>query len=470
MVAKAASCGPRTSRIGVVPSTASAERASVARLPVSPSIASLRTRRTRRADISLTGYCGSSKAHCRSPDCQIDFGHCDGLSSPEGPSTEKIRRPKIGTAPYGPNVIRSCAVPGTIALTFDDGPREYTEELLDLLERYNAKATFFITGNNGGKGPIDDFDMPWSTLIKRMRLEGHQIASHTWSHQDLSKISHDQRRDQLLKNEMALRNILGGFPTYMRPPYSSCLPESGCLDDLGKLGYHVVLYDLDTSDYAHDSPDAIQVSKDIFNKAVDPWKVTDKSWLVIAHDVHEQTVHNLTEHMLRRIRDRGYHAVTVGQCLNDPEEYWYRKDPHGPLHVDKDGKESRKKDNKGKPSAFKAITLDGTCGVNVTCVGSAFGPCCSSAGYCGNSTAHCGTGCQSDFGRCFWPGSDKLLPNGTTIGIPAKPKDTAAGWLPIDKDKDAAKRPVKSEAGSLVKTSASVTVLALLTSAAVLLS
>ncbi|KAK9600343.1 hypothetical protein V6000_007107 [Aspergillus fumigatus] len=203
--------------------------------------------------------------------------------------------------------------------------RTYTADLLDLLDRYDAKATFFISGINNSKGPIDHPDLPWASLIQRMQRTKHQIASHTWSHQDLSKVTPEQRRQQILKNEAAFRNVLGKIPTYMRPPYSSCLPETGCLDDMGTMGYHIILYDIDTKDYSHDSPSAIQVSKNTFDAALSPWKASEKSWLVIAHDVHEQTVHNLTEHMLRRMAEYGYKAVTVGECLEDPQEFWYRE-------------------------------------------------------------------------------------------------------------------------------------------------
>ncbi|KAH1549574.1 hypothetical protein KXV31_009795 [Aspergillus fumigatus] len=274
---------------------------------------------------STAGYCGTTQAHCRSPDCQLDFGHCDAHETPEGPPVEDIPRPHVGAVPYGPHVIRSCARSGTIALTYDDGPNRYTADLLDLLDRYDAKATFFISGINNSKGPIDHPDLPWASLIQRMQRTKHQIASHTWSHQDLSKVTPEQRRQQILKNEAAFRNVLGKIPTYMRPPYSSCLPETGCLDDMGTMGYHIILYDIDTKDYSHDSPSAIQVSKDTFDAALSPWKASEKSWLVIAHDVHEQTVHNLTEHMLRRMAEYGYKAVTVGECLEDPQEFWYRE-------------------------------------------------------------------------------------------------------------------------------------------------
>lgn len=341
---------------------------------------------------STAGYCGKTKSHCSSPDCQINFGHCDAHVTPDGPPTDTIPRPKLGNVPYGPHAVRSCLAPGTVALTFDDGPNKYTKDLLDLLDNYNAKVTFFITGNNNAKGPIDTPGMPWASLIERMHQSGHQIASHTWSHQDLSKISPEQRRIQMLWNEVALRNILGGFPTYMRPPYSSCTMDSGCLNDMGTLGYHVILYDIDTEDYSHDSPSAIQGSKDIFDKSLARGKPSDKSWLIIAHDVHEQTVHNLTEHMLKKLSSDGYKIVTVGECLGDPEENWYRTD---------DRFDNIVLQKASSPTSVKqTISHDGRCGASVTCKGSTFGPCCGKNNKCGNSPKYCGLGCQPNAGRC----------------------------------------------------------------------
>jgi peptidoglycan/xylan/chitin deacetylase (PgdA/CDA1 family) len=195
---------------------------------------------------------------------------------------------------------------------------------LDILDSFKAKATFFITGINSGKGEIDDFTLPWGRLIQRMHYSGHQIASHSWSHQDLSKITSSQRHDQMLKNEAALRNILGAIPTYMRPPYSSCTINSGCLDDMGELGYHVTYYNVDTDDYNNDHPEYIQRSKDIFDRALAMQDPPGRSFLVIAHDVHKQTVYNLTSYILEKTYASGFSAVTVGECLGDPKYNWYR--------------------------------------------------------------------------------------------------------------------------------------------------
>ncbi|KAJ5148113.1 Glycoside hydrolase/deacetylase beta/alpha-barrel [Penicillium atrosanguineum] len=345
---------------------------------------------------SASGYCGTSQLHCRSPDCLIDWGQCDADRTPEGPPTKDILRPSIGKVPYGPQEIRSCTVPGTVALTFDDGPTRYTGELLDLLDKYEAPATFFVTGVNNGKGQIDDPSLPWAPLIERMLLSGHQIASHTWSHEDLSKITPTQRRDQMEKNEAALRNIMGSFPTYMRPPFSKCHAGSGCREAMGDMGYHIILYDIDTDDRKNDSPDHIQLSKDLFDNALAKGNPATKSWLVIGHDAHEQTVHNLTEHMLKTIIRLGYRPVTVGDCLQDPRDNWYRIDNRWPGHKNKK-KPPRKGPQKGIP---QQVSVDGSCGSNYTCLGSHFGLCCSSVYLCGNTTLHCGVGCRKDSGYC----------------------------------------------------------------------
>ncbi|KAJ5918575.1 Glycoside hydrolase/deacetylase beta/alpha-barrel [Penicillium verhagenii] len=338
---------------------------------------------------SSSGFCGTTKAHCRSPDCKIDYGLCDAHKTPKGPPTSDILRPHIGVVQYGPQQIRSCAVPGTVALTFDDGPSRYTGDLLDLLDKYEAPATFFVTGINNGKGAIDDPELPWASLISRMLLGGHQVASHTWSHEDLSKVTVAQRVDQMVKNEAALRNIMGSFPTYMRPPYSSCEEGSGCREDLGRMGYHIVLYDVDTDDYKNDNPGLIQKSKDIFDAALSSGNPASHSWLIIAHDAHEQTVHNLTEHMLQTMARLGYRPATVGECLRDSREMWYRKDSRWPGH--------KKTSTKTKPPQ---ISIDGTCGKNYTCLGSSYGICCGHWNLCGNSSSHCGQGCQKDAGYC----------------------------------------------------------------------
>ncbi|KAM5474980.1 putative chitin deacetylase [Microsporum audouinii] len=352
---------------------------------------------------SSQGYCGKGPLYCAAPDCLFEYGSgCDVHKTPNGEDTSDVPRDKIGDVPYGEAAIYDCTVPNTIALTYDDGPHIYTRDLLDILDSFNAKATFFITGINSNKGPIDDPNYPWADLIRRMYNSGHQIASHTWSHQNLDQITASHRKQQLIKNEMAFRNIMGGFPTYMRPPYSSCSTASGCLGDMGDLGYHVTYFNLDTDDYNNDAPDMIQRSKDIFDSYITMGASDSRPLLEIGHDVHEQTVYNLTSHMLRRLEGTSYRVVTLGECLGDPPANWYRwtarPDEHSPNGKPPGGSK------KFKP--VKPPSPDGTCGTSFTCTGSNFGRCCSAAGFCGNRALHCGKGCQKIGGVCSEDPSD----------------------------------------------------------------
>lgn len=221
------------------------------------------------------------------------------------------------------NIINHCNVPGTVALTFDDGPSPHTSHVLDILDRHGAKATFFVNGDNFSRGRIDDHSTPWPETLQRMHQSGHQIGSHTWSHVDLTAVSSWTRQQEISDLEQAFVNLFGWYPVYVRPPYGSC--EHECQGDLAWMGYHVVTWDIDTKDYANDSPEAIYIAKETFSNALsmDP---SSNSYIALSHDVHVQTAYTLTEYMLDTLGSRGYRAVTVGECLGDPAENWYRSD------------------------------------------------------------------------------------------------------------------------------------------------
>jgi hypothetical protein len=90
-----------------------------------------------------------------------------------------------------------------------------------------------------------------------------------------------------------------------------------------RMGYHVVNFDVDPKDYLYQRPGEIQEAMDNFSGALNAgwW---GGSFLVLAHDSLPQTAEALVPHMLEEIRRRGYRAVTVGECLGDPRENWYR--------------------------------------------------------------------------------------------------------------------------------------------------
>ncbi|KAK2939597.1 Chitin-binding, type 1 [Fusarium oxysporum f. sp. vasinfectum] len=330
---------------------------------------------------SSAGWCGTGYLYCSAPSCQIEYGPgCDANVRPGGPDTTNVARPKVGSIPYGQAIYR-CNRNGDIALTYDDGPYTYTEDLLNLLQRYNAKATFYITGRNLGKGAINDPDTPWPGLIRRMVRDGHQIASHTWSHQRLTTLSRSKFWNQMIYNEIAFADILGYFPTYMRPPYSASNTTTDAW--LNELGYHITYFNLDTEGYLHDSPNMISTSKQIWDNTVEGRSPATNKWLHIEHDPVYQTVYNLTEYMLRSIRRNNFTAVTVGQCLQDPPSNWYRTVSSSPSPT-----------STSSSSPTFPATTNGRCGSRhggATCRGEPNGEtCCSQNGWCGGTSDHCG--------------------------------------------------------------------------------
>ncbi|KAH7162176.1 hypothetical protein B0J13DRAFT_490770 [Dactylonectria estremocensis] len=358
---------------------------------------------------SGSGYCGTSRDHCAGSSCQLDYSDsCDTFFGPGGTSTANIARPKVGNVPYG-NIITSCIEPRMMALTFDDGPYTYTSGILDILDEYNVKATFMIAGNNRGKGHVDDSSLDWPGVLRRMYAAGHHIASHTWTHRDLNDVNSTIQRTEMIYNEIALRNIFGWIPTYMRPPYLECSASSGCQALMNELGYHVINTDLDTKDWEYDSSALIQNAKDRFDAGVSA-NAASNSYIVLAHDSHEQTVTNLTAYMITTAQDRGYKLVTVGECLGDPIENWYRQDSTGGTPSTTTTATTRSNvsstNSKSSSSATSTsgviISPNQQCGgdTGYTCIKSGLGNCCSFYGYCGSSDVYCGTGCDADFGEC----------------------------------------------------------------------
>jgi hypothetical protein len=230
-----------------------------------------------------------------------------------------------------------------------------------------------------------------------MYNSGHQIGSHTWGHENLTSLSPSQFNDQIIYNEMALRNILGVIPTYFRPPYSEC--NDTCSALLNTLGYHITYFDLDTEDYLHDSTTLIQASKDIFSSTLSKSTSTTGDFLSIAHDIHYQTAYNLTTFMLDTIKAQGYRTVTVGECLGDDKANWYRDASDSSTSTSSTSTTST---STSSPTATSTLTVstDGSCGSGVTCQGSTFGNCCSQYSYCGSTSDYCSSGCQTAFGTC----------------------------------------------------------------------
>ncbi len=122
------------------------------------------------------------------------------------------------------------------ALTFDDGPNpEFTPQLLDVLDKYNAKATFFMVGKAARNCP---------KLVKKIANNGHAIGNHSWNHPSLPLLRASQRKKQILACQRAIAPY---GQKLFRPPYGHQSLASHV--DAFQLGYKVVGWDIAAEDW-----------------------------------------------------------------------------------------------------------------------------------------------------------------------------------------------------------------------------
>ncbi len=178
-----------------------------------------------------------------------------------------------------------------VALTFDDGPNKYTEQLLDALREYNASATFFVLGSMVEKFP---------TALQRMVLEGNEIGNHTMDHRQLTKLSEDEIIEEDEETQHVIESIVHITPTLVRPPYGS---RNETVNRI--LDYDLILWDLDTRDWASKDPQKI-IEVTLNN-------VRDKD-IILMHDIYPTSVQAAIE-LIPLLQERGYQLVTVSELL-----------------------------------------------------------------------------------------------------------------------------------------------------------
>lgn len=111
------------------------------------------------------------------------------------------------------HAIETLPAPGTVALTFDDGPSPiYTPQILEILKKYNIKATFFVVGSNAKQYP---------ELVKAIHDAGHPINSHSMTHPMLTKISDKTLQWEIKTPNTIVENIIGIKPLCLRYPFGA---------------------------------------------------------------------------------------------------------------------------------------------------------------------------------------------------------------------------------------------------------
>jgi peptidoglycan-N-acetylglucosamine deacetylase len=183
-----------------------------------------------------------------------------------------------------------------IAITFDDGPHAtLTPKLLDLLAARKVKATFFVVGQCVAEYP---------EITRRIVRDGHEIASHSWSHPNLSKMSDEAVRGQLQRTSDAIKAAAGVTPTVMRPPYGAITPrqKSWMFEE---FGYRTIIWDVDPFDWKRPGPGV--VTQRIVNQ-------TQPGSIILAHDIHAQTIDAMPA-TLDQLLQKGFKFVTVSELL-----------------------------------------------------------------------------------------------------------------------------------------------------------
>lgn len=177
-----------------------------------------------------------------------------------------------------------------VALTFDDGPRpEVTMRILQSLEKYKAKATFYMLGKSVQQSP---------ETAKEVLTRGHEIGNHTWSHPILTKLTKEQILNEYNSTSEAIFNATGQYATTFRPPY-------GAINDFvnAQIPLPIAIWSIDTLDWKHKNAQTLLtiVKKSIHNNAI-----------ILMHDIHSSTADGL-EPLLAYLQEQGYEFVTVSE-------------------------------------------------------------------------------------------------------------------------------------------------------------
>lgn len=213
----------------------------------------------------------------------------------------------ISTRKYDPNKK-------IIALTFDDGPStdetNGTSDLLDLLEQYDSRATFFCVGNN-----INDKSAP---LLQRMVSLGCEIGNHSYDHAQLTTLDAKGVHDEIDTTNELIKKYSGKDCRIIRPPYGDAN------NDIvpANVTQPFIMWDVDTLDWKSLNASSV-IAK------VEEYK--DNDWdgaVILMHDIHPTTV-EACKTLIPELVNDGYQLVTISELaylkgvkLQPGESYW----------------------------------------------------------------------------------------------------------------------------------------------------
>lgn len=191
-----------------------------------------------------------------------------------------------------------------IALTFDDGPHpENTKAIMDAIESYGGRSTFFMLGQNVRRYP---------NIVKKVYSRGHEVANHSWDHSfrlsaSLSNPMNQQEvLDELYNTNDEIYKLIGIEPTLFRPPFGAI---NQTLREACEMP--MVLWDVDSRDWETHNP------KSIHDTILE--SVKNGGQVILLHDIHKDTVSGVIS-VLKELHDQGYQFVSVSTLLKYKEK------------------------------------------------------------------------------------------------------------------------------------------------------
>lgn len=201
------------------------------------------------------------------------------------------------------NAYVDCKLLPCLAMTYDDGPSQLTPGILDAYAEYEGSATFFVLGS---------LVESHSDVLLRAHEEGHVIANHSWSHEDLTSLKPERVASEINQTNTAVFDVIGVVPNSFRPPYGAVNEK---VLEIAKMP--AILWDVDTNDWQKPA------EGELINRVVDDAKVGS---IVLQHDIHQNTANTVWE-VLEILRGRGFTLVNVEQLFGGevPQSGLYRR-------------------------------------------------------------------------------------------------------------------------------------------------
>ncbi|CAN7515356.1 polysaccharide deacetylase family protein [Paenibacillus sp. LjRoot56] len=198
--------------------------------------------------------------------------------------------------------LRGSSQEKKVALTFDDGPdTRFTPKVLDALKANQVKATFFVLGAMANTHP---------DVIKRIANEGHVIGNHSYSHENLPKLSVDKFQNQIESTETILQNLIGYAPRLIRPPYGAINEEQ--VKWIANHHYLIVNWNVDSLDWKSLNSD--QVLHNIMQQTKPGSIILQHSGGADSQDL-SGTVQAIGP-LIAKLKAAGYTFVTVPELLH----------------------------------------------------------------------------------------------------------------------------------------------------------